>query len=117
VLLFNSHKPAGIAFAVPPVVAAAVNDGAVEATASDLLPCLHLLFRMSASLEADASPLSSVLGLFSARHIILRGNMFGVLGATRSFILDSLVARFSSYSHPLMVLAFFLDPFYAPCRQ
>ena len=117
VLLFNSHKPAGIAFAVPPVVAAAVNDGAVEATARDLLPCLHQLFRMSASLEADASPLSSVLGLFSALHIILRGNIFGVLGATRSFVSDCLVARFSSYSHPLMVLAFFLDPFYAPCRQ
>ncbi|OSX80863.1 hypothetical protein BU14_0031s0035 [Porphyra umbilicalis] len=107
VLLFNSHKPAGIAFAVPPVVAAAGNDRAVEATARDLLPCLHLLFRMSASLEADASPLSSVLGLFSALHIILRGNIFGVLGATRSFVSDCLIVRFSSYSDPLMVLAFF----------
>jgi len=117
VLLFNSHRPSGLAFAVPPAVADAITDGAVEATAKDLLPCLQLLFRMSASLEADASPLSSVLGLFSSLCIVLRGNIFGALGTARSFVSDCLVARFSSYSHPLMVFAFYLDPFYAPCRQ
>jgi len=62
VLRFNSHKPCGLAFAVPPAVVAAINDGAVKAPARDLLPCLHLCFRMSASFEADTSPLSSVPG-------------------------------------------------------
>jgi len=117
VLLFNSHRPPSLAFAVPPTVAEAINDGAIEATANDLLPCLQLLFRLSASLEADACPLSSVLGLFAAFCIVLRGNLFGALGAARSFLSKCLMARFSSYSHPLMVLAFYLDPFYAPCRQ
>jgi len=72
---------------------------------------------MSASLEADASPLSSVLGIFSSLCIVSRGNIFGALRTARSFVSNSLVARFSSYSHPLMVFAFYLDPFYAPCRQ
>jgi len=88
VLLFDSHRPAGLAFAVPPAVAATVNDGAVESTAKDLLPCLKLLFRMSASLEADASPLSSVLGVFAAFYILLCGHVFSVLGETRSFVSD-----------------------------
>jgi len=116
VLLFNSHRPPSLAFAVPPTVAEVINDGAIEATANDFLPCLQLLFRLSASLEADACPLSSVLGLFAAICIVLRGNLFGALGAARSFLSKCLMAHFSSYSHPLMVLAFYLDPFYAPCR-
>ena len=95
VLLFNSHKPAGFAFAVPPAVAAAVNDAAAESTAKDLLPCLQLLFRISASLEADTSPLFSVLGLFAALYIVLRGHVFGVLGETRSFVSDCLVNGFA----------------------
>jgi len=98
-------------------VADAITDGAVEATAKDLLPCLQLLFRISASLEADASPLSYVLGLFSSLCIFLCGNVFGALGTARSFVSDCLVARYSSYYHPLMVFSFVLDHSYALCRQ
>mgnify|MGYP003854265965 CR=1 FL=1 len=72
---------------------------------------------MSASLEADASPLSSFFGLFAALYFVLRGHVFCVLGETRSFVSDCSVIRLCSYSHPLMVLAFYLDPFYSPCRQ
>jgi len=100
VLLFNSQKPACLAFAVPPAGAAAVNDEAVESTAKDLLPCLQLLFRMSASLETDASPLSSVLGLFAALYVVLRGHVFGVLGKTRFFVSDCLVIGFAPTPSP-----------------
>jgi len=117
VLLLDFHKPAGLSFAVPPAVAAAVNDGSIESTAKDLLPCLQLLFRMPASLEADASPLSSVLGLFAALYVVMRGHVFGELVETRSFASDRLVDPFCSYSQPLIFLSFYLDPFYAPCRQ
>jgi len=96
ILLSNFHLPSGLAFDVPPAVEDVIPDGAVAATAKDLLPCLQLLSRMSSSLEADASPLSSVLGLFSSLRIILRGNIIGALGTGRSFVSNCLVACFSS---------------------
>jgi len=98
--LFNSHMPACFAFAEPPAVAAAVNDEAVDSTAKDLLPCLQLLFRMSASLKTDASPLSSVLGLFAALYIVLRAHVFGVLSETRFFVSDCLVIGFAPTPSP-----------------
>lgn len=115
VLLANSHDANG--FSVPPAVATDINDGAIENTLRSLSPCLRLLFRVSASLESDGSPLSAVLGLYSGFSIVLRGETFALPAATRSFLSGLLVSRFSAYSHPLLVLAFYLDPFFVPCRQ
>lgn len=107
VLLANSHDANG--FSVPPAVATAINDGAIKNTLRSLSPCLRLLFRVSASLESDGSPLSAVLGLYSGFCIVLRGETFALPAATRSFLSGLLVSRFSAYSHPLLVLAFYLD--------
>lgn len=82
-----------------------------------LSPCLNLLFRVSASLEADASPLSAILGLFAGFCIVLRGNTFSLPVETRSALSRSIDSRFSMYSHPLLVLAFYMDPFFVPFRQ
>jgi len=43
---------------------------------------------MSASLGADASPLSSVPGLFCSLYVDLRKIILGVLGTARSFVPD-----------------------------
>ncbi|KAK1857943.1 hypothetical protein I4F81_000557 [Pyropia yezoensis] len=51
------------------LVATAINDGAIKNTLRSLSPCLRLLFRVSASLESDGSPLSAVLGLYSGQRV------------------------------------------------
>lgn len=101
-------------FSVPPSVAFAINDGATEATAKTVAPCLKLLFRVPAFLEADASPLSSVLGLFSGYYITLRGDVFVLSASVRTFLSRSLVSRCSVWSHPLMVSDVSLDPHLLP---
>lgn len=95
---------------MPPAIATAINDGSVEATVKSVSPFLDMLFRVSASLEADASPLSSVLGLYVAIFIVLRGSDFALPDGIREFLVHTLVARFAVYLHPLLVLAFFSRP-------
>lgn len=104
------HHPSS----VPPSVAFAIDDGATEATAKTIAPCVKLLFRVPASLEADASSLSSVLGLFSGYCITLRGDVLVLSASVRTFDSGSLVSRCSVWSHPLMVSDVSLDPHFLP---
>jgi len=76
-----------------------------------------MLFRMSSSLEEDASPLSAVVGLLSGFVVALRTGLPDLPESTRSYLVDRVHARFASFGDPHVVLAFFLDPFFAPCRH
>lgn len=114
-LLGNAHDENGLC--VPPAVAATINDGTVETTVKSLCPCLDLLFRVSAYLEADASPLPAKLGLFAGFVILLRSNTFALPDEVRAFLCRSFVSLFSLYSHRLFILAFHSDPFCVPYRQ
>lgn len=114
-LLANSHDENG--FSVPPTVTEAINDRSVEATVKSPSPCLDLLFQEKGSLEADASQLSSVFGLYSGFCIELRGETVAFPSGTLSFLSGCMVSRIFSYSHPSMVVALFLDPSFVPCRQ
>lgn len=104
VLLANGHDNQG--FLVPPAVSTAINDGAIEAVLTAFSPCLELLVRVSASLEADASFLSAVIGLFSGFRIVLRGTHSDLLVELRCFLSSAVVSRFSACSHFILVLAF-----------
>lgn len=100
VLLSNAHSEES--FAVPEKVAAAMHDGAVKATET-ISPSLGILLRVSASLVADASTLSSILGPYASFAIALRGHSFGLPDASRERFSHSSVVQFDKYSHPLLV--------------
>jgi len=115
VLAANWHNHTG--FDVPNSVFLAVDQAAPASSAAVAAPVLRMLFRMSASLEADASPLSAVVGLLSGFVVALRTAFPELPESTRSYLVDRVHARFASFGDQHVVLAFYLDPLFAPCRH
>lgn len=114
VLLADSHLPGP--FGVPVGVSGAVGNPAVEAAATAVPPGLHLLFRLSATLEADGSALSAVVGLFSGLAIVLRSAFLGLPAETRIFLAHCTCCRLGKWYHPVVVFSFF-GIFSFPCAD
>lgn len=107
VLLSNTHDSAG--FKVPDTVTAVVQDSVSQAAAAPAAPILCFLFRISAAQEADASPLSCVLGLHTSTIILLRSEFQELVGQVWVLIEQRIRLRVSKRCPPAVVLAFFLD--------
>ena len=88
-----------------------------EPSLAKCVPFLKALALSVAVLEADAAPLSSAVGIFSALRLCLDQLFAELPVAARSSIQGSLGRRFSLIQDPLLVLAFYLDTFWCPVRQ
>jgi len=79
-------------------------------------PFLCFLARVVEHPEADSAPLSSYTGVFACLRATLANHFTGISVAERQLLQGALERRFTSFSDPMVVLAFFLDPFLGPVR-
>lgn len=113
-LLENEHAVAP--FEVPAAVSSAVASPAAAAAIANCAPFLCFLARLVTALEGDATPLSSYTGVFACLRASLANNFASITVPDRQSLQRTLERRFTSFSDPMVVLAFFLDPFWAPVR-
>jgi len=113
-LLENAHSAAPIA--VPAPVTAAFNSTAAAEAIRRASPFLCFLARVVEHLEADSAPLSSYKGVYACLRATLANHFTGISVAERQLLQGALERRFTSFSDPMVVLAFFLDPFWGPVR-
>jgi len=113
-LLENAHSAAPIA--VPAPVTAAVNSTAAADAIRRASPFLCFLARVVEHLEADSAPLSSYTGLFECLRATLAKKLTVISVAERQLLQGALERRFTSFSDPMVVSAFLLDPFWGPVR-
>jgi len=113
-VLEKDHSAAPIA--VPAPVTAAVNSTAAADAIRRASRFLCFLARVLEHLEADSAPLSSYAGVFERLRSILADHFTGISVAERQLLQGALERRFTSFSDPMVVLAFFLDPFWGPVR-
>jgi len=75
------------------------------------------LDRLVAVLEVDAAPLSSYAGVFGCLRAALANYIVVLAVGSRQQLQASLGRRFTEFSDPLVVLALWVDPFWAPVRS
>jgi len=113
-LLENTHSPSP--FDVPTPVTDAIRSPAVRSAIDGCVPFLLFLARLVAHMEGDATPLSSYVAIFACLRAPLANHFTGPSVAARQAMQSSLERRYTSFSDPLVALAFWLDPFWAPVR-
>ena len=113
-LLENTHSPSP--FDVPTPVTDAIRSPAVRSAIDGCVPFLLFLARLVAHMEGDATPLSSYVAIFACLRASLANHFTGLSVAARQAMQSSIERRYTSFSDPLVALAFWLDPFWAPVR-
>lgn len=113
-LLENEHAAAP--FEVPDAVSRAVASPAAAASITKCAPFLNFLARLVTVLEGDATPLSAYTGVFACLRASLANNFATITVPDRQALQGTLQRRFASFSDPMVVLAFFLDPCWSPVR-
>jgi len=113
-LLENTHSFS--LFDVPTPVTDAMRSPGVQSAIDGCVPFLLFFARLVAQMEGDATPLSSYVAIFACLRASLANNFTGLSVAARQAMQYSLESRYTSFSDPLVALAFWVDPFWAPVR-
>lgn len=79
-------------------------------------PSFVFLARLLTLLEGDAIPLSTYTGVFACLRASLAHKFASITVADRKSLKGTLERRFTSFSDPTVVLAFYLDPFWVLVR-
>lgn len=113
-LLENEHASAP--FEVPEAVSSAVASAAAPEAIANRALFLRFLARLVTVLKGDATPLSTCMGVFASLHASLANKFSSVTVANRQSLQGTLERQFSSFHDLMVVLAFYLNPSWAPVR-
>jgi len=114
-LLENTHS--AVPFEVPGSVAGAIRSPTISESMDACTPFLALLARLVAVLETDAAPLSSYAGVFGCLRAALANRFVPFAVGSCQQLQAPLGRRFTAFSDLLVVLAWWVDPFWAPVRS
>ena len=103
-LLQNSLSPSP--FDVPAPVTDAIQSPAVRSASDGCVPFLLFLACLVAHMEGDATPLSSYVAFLACLRASLANQFTGLSVAARQAMQVSLERHYTSFSDPLVALAF-----------
>jgi len=98
-------------------VADAIRSPTISEAMDACTPFLARLAHLVAILGAEAAPLSSYEGVFWCSRAALANQLVLLAMGSRQQLQASLGRRFKEFSNPLVVLAWWVDPFWAPVRS